>query len=635
MTGVNLGKLFVCGLVLLPLACSKKKSGSSDEPSSGNSITVPALVSPNLKNKALAATPKGFKPTNSASLLGSDEDAAAAACAQVNSNTQSDAYLSCYAAWDMRSRFFRAGPTQIFDRLADVDSRLNGYIERVSSYRVPCLDPTTTAGREKIAKGGGDVDEDVPAYALKDFDGKTTFAGGHVLDLGRNFSFSCADSFGENGRTMKVFFGRKDGTWNIAQVQKPAGVSDSTPGITMAATLDKDDNMEIFFGIAGAPLAVDTSDNPETSSSLWSSLYSNSAGLSQFVVRPKDNIVAASALMNYSCEQRLIMNDVAVYVEVNGNNYGRCYSGDTLTLASNSAPSYSSQKVALKACLKVSGSAPEPQTTLDLCEESGLLVKDSNGNYENPFAKVGLYSFTSDISQTATASNKPMRAFHGVRILPNLGDGVNPLQLISIPQNTEVKVDGYAPDAITFEKTSDSADGDAGKVTAACNSNSLTSASFTQKWQASVASELSRRIAASSGAGQSSTPPSEADVLKGLQAALDSTGDAAPSVKVRVTRNLGANYRGYGAGTFTVKYDGNTIGTATVDQASLASDVSYTDVTIPLSSIPVLGAAGNFTIEYAGTSTLACNTQTSIQRTANSKSGIPTLYVYRSSATVK
>jgi hypothetical protein len=337
--------------------------------------------------------------------------------------------------------------------------------------------------------------------------------------------------------------------------------------------------------------------------------------------------MGASAIMNTGCEQRLVMNDKAVYVEVNGNNYGNCFANDNWVGDSGySGPAYSASRVGVKGCLKVSGSIPEPQNDLSLCEEAGLLVatEAGGGQYEDPFARYGIFKLSSNTANPPTGGYA-LRAYHGQRIAPTLGDGTNAMQYIQIPMNAQVVVKDYSATSLAFSKTSDSSDSDAATITAACNAAEASrEQTYTQKAEFSVQTFIDTMLVGAE-AGTSMTAET---VLEQFKKALANTGDAAPKITARLTRSLGASFRGVGIGTASLKYNGTEIGSALVDQSELAADKGHTDITVTLTTVPTVDASGKFTLEFSGKTRLVCANEVSTLRKANTRLGLPTFMLY-------
>lgn len=613
----------------LALTACGKKSNNDTASTTTESLVVNglALAGLNLTQKTDAATPKGFKKSAS---LASASDTCGTAFPEV-SGSRPDGYYACMAAYDVRDRFFQAGPTVITNRLESVDERLNEYVGRLASYEIPCLDPNHTADRVATVSTGANSEAEatVPAYKLSEFNIATTFSDGHTLDFGRKYYYSCSNKFG-SGANFNILLGRKESTWYLGEIQTiPEGSTSTAPFLKTMMSLDADENMEILFAVAQSSLGQSTAANPEsgTYSSVKSGVYSQSAGFAQFVVRPKENIMGASAIMNTGCEQRLVMNDKAVYVEVNGNNYGNCFATDNWVGDSGyTGPAYSASRVGVKGCLKVSGSTPEPQSDLSLCEEAGLLVatEAGGGQYEDPFARYGIFKLSNDTGNPPTGGFA-LRAYHGIRLAPTLGEGTNEMQYIQIPPEAQVVVSDYAAISLAFSKSSDSSDSDAGTVSAACNAAEASrEQAYTQKAEFSVQTFIDTMLA---GAQEGTTVTADT-VLEQFKKALTNTGDAAPKVTTRLTRSLGASFRGVGIGTASLKYNGTEIGTATVDQSELAADKGYTDVAVTLTTVPTVEASGKFTLEFSGKTRLVCTNAVSTTRKANTQLGLPTFMLY-------
>jgi hypothetical protein len=610
-------------------ACGKKSKSDSASATTSESQIVNglALAGLNLTQKTDAATPNGFKKSSG---LASASDTCGAAFPEV-SGSRPDGYYTCMAAYDVRDRFFQAGPTVITKRLESVDSRLNEYVGKLSNYEIPCLDPNHTADRIATVSTGANSEAEatVPAYKLSEFDTATTYSDGHTLDFGRKYYYSCSDEFG-SGADFNILLGRKDTTWYLGEIQTiPEGSTSSAPFIKTMMSLDADENMEILFAVAPSSLGQSTATNPEsgTYTSVKNGVYSQSAGFAQFIVRPKENIMGASAIMNTGCEQRLVMNDKAVYVEVNGNNYGNCFANDIWVSDSGytGAP-YSASRVGVKGCLKVSGTVPEPQSDLSLCEEAGLLVatEAGGGQYEDPFARYGIFKLSTNLANPPT-DGFALRAYHGQRLAPTLGEGTNTMQNIRIPEEAQLVVKDYAAMSLAFTKSSDSSGSDAGTISAACNAAEASrEQTYTQKAEFTVQTYIDTSL---SGAEEGTEVTAET-VLEQLKTSLANTGDAAPKVKTRLTRSIGASFRGVGIGTLSLKYNGTEIGTATVDQSELAADKGYTDITVTLSSVPTVDASGKFTLEFTGKTRLVCNNAVSTTRKANTQLGLPTFMFY-------
>jgi hypothetical protein len=585
------------------------------------------LAGLNLTQKTDAATPNGFKKSAG---LANASDICGTTFPEV-SGSRPDGYYACMAAYDVRDRFFQGGPTVIKNRLESVDTRLNEYVGRLADYEIPCLDPNHTSDRVATVSAGTNSEEEatVPAYKLSEFNIATTFSDGHSLDFGRKYYYSCSNKFG-SGADFNILLGRKDSTWYLGEIQTiPEGSTSSAPFLKTMMSLDADENMEILFGIAPGALGQNTATNPEsgTYSAITGGVYSKSAGFAQFIVRPKENIIGASALMNTGCEQRLVMNDKAVYVEVNGNNYGNCFSGDIWTSDSGyTGPAYSASRVGVKGCLKVSGTTPEPQSDLSLCEEAGLLVatEAGGGQYEDPFASYGIFKLSSNTASPPTGGFA-LRAYHGQRLAPTLGEGTNEMQYIKIPPEATVVVDDYATISLAFSKTSDSSASDAGTVSAACNAAEASrEQTYTQKAEFTVQSFVDTML---SGAQEGTTVTADT-VLEQFKKALANTGDAAPKITLRLTRTIGSSFNGVGIGTASLKYNGTEIGTATVDQSTLASDKGYTDIAVPLTTVPTVDASGKFTLEFSGKTRLVCANSVATTRKVNTHLGLPTFTLY-------
>lgn len=610
-------------------ACGKKSKSDSASVTTSESQIVNglALAALNLTQKTDAATPNGFRKSSG---LASASDTCGAAFPEV-SGSRPDGYYTCMAAYDVRDRFFQAGPTVITKRLESVDSRLNEYVGKLSNYEIPCLDPNHTADRIATVSTGANSEAEatVPAYKLSEFDTATTFSDGHTLDFGRKYYYSCSDKFG-SGADFNILLGRKDTTWYLGEIQTiPEGSTSSAPFIKTMMSLDADENMEILFAVVPSSLGQSTATNPEsgTYTSVKNGVYSQSAGFAQFIVRPKENIMGASAIMNTGCEQRLVMNDKAVYVEVNGNNYGNCFANDIWVSDSGytGAP-YSASRVGVKGCLKVSGTVPEPQSDLSLCEEAGLLVatEAGGGQYEDPFARYGIFKLSTNLANPPT-DGFALRAYHGQRLAPTLGEGTNTMQNIRIPEEAQLVVKDYAAMSLAFTKSSDSSGSDAGTISAACNAAEASrEQTYTQKAEFTVQTYIDTSL---SGAEEGTEVTAET-VLEQLKTSLANTGDAAPKVKTRLTRSIGASFRGVGIGTLSLKYNGTEIGTATVDQSELAADKGYTDITVTLASVPTVEASGKFTLEFTGKTRLVCNNAVSTTRKANTQLGLPTFMFY-------
>jgi hypothetical protein len=224
-----------------------------------------------------------------------------------------------------------------------------------------------------------------------------------------------------------------------------------------------------------------------------------------------------------------------------------------------------------------------------------------------------------------------MRVYHGIRLAPTLGDGTNEMQFINIPPQAQVVVEDYAASSFAFTKSSDSSDSDAGTVSAACNATETErEKTFTQKAEFAVQTYIDQMLesAPEGGNPQDGSAVTAESMLEQLKKSLAETGNAAPTVKTRLTRSLGATFRALGTGALSLKYNGTEIGTATVDQTELASDKGYTDVTVTLSTVPSVEASGKFTLEYSGKTRLVCNNATATTRKVNTQVGLPTFMLY-------
>jgi hypothetical protein len=624
----------------LMTACSKKSKSDSDSTTTTtdeslivNGLAISGL---NLTQKSDAATPNGFKKS---SALASASDTCGVAFPEV-SGTRPDGYYACMAAFEARDRFFQAGPTVITSRIESVDARINDYISRLAKSEIPCLDPNNTTERTATAStsAAGEAEMTIPAYKLSEFDIATTFSDGHSLDFNRKYYYSCSNAFADtlaSGASFNILLGRKESTWYLGEIQTISpGANSTAPFARTMMSLDADENMEILFAIAPQALGQSSATNPEsdTREAVYGGVYHQSAGFAQFVIRPKDNIIGASAIMNWGCEQRLIMNDKAVYVELNGNNYGSCFANDTwVNDSTNTGPAYDASRLTAKGCLKVSGALPEPQSDLSLCEEAGLLVAtDAGGEYEDPFARYGIFKLSTNLASPPTGGFA-MRVYHGIRLAPTLGDGTNEMQFINIPPQAQVVVEDYAASSFAFTKSSDSSDSDAGTVSAACNATETErEKTFTQKAEFAVQTYIDQMLesAPEGGNPQDGSAVTAESMLEQLKKSLAETGNAAPTVKTRLTRSLGATFRALGTGALSLKYNGTEIGTATVDQTELASDKGYTDVTVTLSTVPSVEASGKFTLEYSGKTRLVCNNATATTRKVNTQVGLPTFMLY-------
>jgi hypothetical protein len=619
----------------LMTACGKKSKSDSGDTTTTDSLIINglALGGLNLTQKSDAATPNGFKKS---SALASASDTCGTTFPEV-SGSRPEGYYACMAAYEARDRFFQAGPTVITSRISSVDGRLNDYIGRLSNTEIPCLDPNHVA--ERTAKvstsGAGDHEATVPAYKLSEFDSATTFSDGHSLDFKRKYFYSCSNAFADNaasGANFNILLGRKEGTWYLGEIQTISpGANSTAPFARTMMSLDADENMEILFAIAPQALGQSTASNPEsgTREAVYGSVYHQSAGFAQFVIRPKDNIMGASAIMNWGCEQRLVMNDKAVYVELNGNNYGSCFANDNwVNDSSNTGPAYDASRLTAKGCLKVSGALPEPQTDLSLCEEAGLLVAtEAGGAYEDPFARYGIFKLSTNLA-SPPSDGFAMRVYHGIRLAPTLGEGTQEMQFINSPPQAQLVVKDDAASSFAFTKSSDSSDSDAGTVSAACNATEAErEKTFAQKSEFAVQTYINQMLETAPEAGKNpdGSAVTAESMLELLKKSLAETGNAAPVIKTRVSRSLGATFRAIGTGALSLKYNGTEIGTATVDQAELASDKGYTDVTIALSTVPSVDASGKFTLEYSGKTRLVCNNATATTRKVNTQVGLPTL----------
>ncbi len=619
-------------MVLASTACGKKSSSSDESVTTAtektlvNGIAVGPL---NLAIKVEAATPPAFKA--STRLAEPDSTAICTGVHGGNGDTRTEGYYACKAAYEAREAFFQAGPAYIRNRIDSVESRLNEYVGRLANYEIPCLDPRHTETRVASVVTGANSSAvtEVPPYTLKTFSSATTFSDNHTVDFGKTFYFSCKDSFGDRA-AFDILLGRKDSTWYLGE-----SLRNETEDETMKhlMSLDSNDNMEIHLAMGSNTLIDSTATNPETLgyTSLRNGMYKNSTGLVQVIVRPTEGIIGASTLMNNGCGQRLVMNDVAVYIEVNSNNYGVCYSDDIWTNDSSytGAP-YSLVKTTLKGCLRVDGTLPEPLLTLDLCEESGLLVAKDGGGYEDPFSKYGIYALSSNLA-SPTSGGHALRAYHGARLWPDVATNINAMQKIPVPETAELVVADYFTISMPFNKAADAVESNETVVSAACNSaESAREKTYTQKWEIKISDLITMQ--------ESTTPESEkqltnederkVNLLARIQKDLTNTGDAAPSVVTRVTRSLGANFRAVGIGTYTMKYGDATIGTATVDQSTLTSDKGQSDVTISFSSIPTITEDGKFALEYVGKTRLECNTSNSTNRKVNTQLGLASLRMY-------
>ena len=623
-------------LALVSSSCNKKDDSTTDAqnaPSEKTQIAGIAVGPLNLAIKAEAATPPAFKA--STALAAPDSTAICTGVHGGSGDSRTEGYYACKAAYDAREAFFQAGPAYIRNRIDAVESRLTDYAARLANYEIPCLDPSHTAVRTaSVARGANTtVDEEIPAYALKTFSSATTFSDNHKVDFGKTFYFSCKDSFGDT-TDIDILLGRKDSTWYLGENLKynASTSADNAGTLKHLMSLDANDNMEIHLSLGTKALDQSTATNPETLgySTLKNSIYKQSTGLVQVVVRPTEGIIGASTLMDNGCGQRLVMNDVAVYIEINSNNYGVCYGGDIWTNESAyTGPAYSSVKATLKGCLRVDGALPEPLLTLDLCEESGLLVAKDGGGYEDPFSKYGIYALSSNLASPPTGGHA-LRAYHGARLWPDLANLINPMQQIKIPDSAELVVSDFTKISMPFAKASDAVDSNETVVSAACNaSDSAREKSFTQKWEMKVSDLLAMEKIPENEVN----PPTEAEfkaaMLEGMQSSLAQTGDQAPVVFTQVTRSLGANFRAISIGAYTLKYGDATIGTATVDQTTLSQDKGKSDIAITLSSIPTLAEDGKFTLEFSGKTRLDCNTAVATTRKVNTQLGLAGLRMFR------
>jgi len=624
-------------VVLTSAACGKKND-SDDE--SANSETEKTLVSGiavgplNLAIKAEAATPPAFKA--STGLAKADSTAICTAVHGGSGDSRTEGYYACKAAYDAREEFFQSGPAVIRSRIDSVENRLNEYVGRLANYEIPCLDPRHTETRVATVVTGADSssEQEVPPYALKTFSSATTFSDNHTVDFGKTFYFSCKDSFGDTAN-FDILLGRKDSTWYLGENMKygPSTPADDASTIKHLMSLDANDNMEIHLSLGSKSLAESTATNPETLgyTTLKNDIYKKSTGFVQVIVRPTEGIIGASTLMNNGCGQRLVMNDVAVYIEVNSNNYGVCYSDDVwINDSGYTGAAYSSVKTTLKGCLRVDGTLPEPLLTLDLCEESGLLVAKDGGGYEDPFSKYGIYALSSNLASPPTGGHA-MRAYHGARLWPELATNINAMQKIYIPETAELVVADYASISMPFNKAADAVDSNETVVSAACNAAEATrEKTFTQKLEIKISEWVAMNLSSISELDkqQSTEEEIKAKILEKIQGDLANTGDAAPVVSTRVTRSLGANFRAVGIGTYTLKYGDATVGTATVDQSSLANDKGQSDVTIAFSSIPTIAEDGKFVLEYVGKTRLECNNAVSTNRKVNTQLGLASLRMF-------
>lgn len=619
---LSLGLFVICAA-----ACSKKSSTTTAAAEDSVTIETLALSSLNLTQKSDATTPAGFKAGTSLSLA-SASDICNTKFPADGSGARPSQYYACLGAYDVRQRFFQAGPTVIRERLKSVDDRLNGYLTRTQTARIPCFDPSNLGGTDSILKEGATEEGVYPAYELKTFGTSTTFSDKTTLDFGRSYSFSCWDHFGDSS-AFDIYMGRKDSTWYLAEVQTPgsAASADSIKALSLLK-VDADDNMEVLFAIGTKTLAANTDANPETlSASAINALYNQSAGFAQFVVRPKEGIYGAVAVMNYACEQRLVMNDTAAYVEVNGNSYGHCFANDVWVGNSDfSTPAYSADKTNSKVCLKVTGTLPEPQDDLSLCESAGLLVSDENGGYIDPFKKYGIMNLTTNVANPPS-NGFGIRAYQATRLLPDIGSGTPALKMLEIPPTADVKIKGFSAISLALTKSSSSADADDASLSAACNAaEAARKQSFTQAFELSIADYITAMTKSAPTGTTSDT------ILEGLNTALARTGETAPAFKARLSRRIGTTFHSVGSGTVTVKYDGTTIGTATLDQSTLAADVTGTDISINLNPAPTATATGKFTVEYSGKTVLECNNAISTVRTANSFLGNPSVLIFNNVA---
>ncbi|MCA2961098.1 MAG: hypothetical protein IOD12_12665 [Silvanigrellales bacterium] len=617
--------------VLFAAGCGKSDSkdngdGGSPGPNGpARAFSRNALNQVSLTRTFDAVTPKGMKPSAASALLLDSQDDVEAQCVAISGDAskQVPEYKLCLVAFAIRSSFFQSGPAVIRDRLMSFDGTLNGNLQRISDFYVPCLNPQHTSAKDyDVAVGPGTPQKTtVPAYSLVNMPVKTTFGDGSVLDTGMSLNLSCmnvSETDTPSGKMVfKTGFGFKDGTWSL--------VEDIARGMNLSGTVDADENMNIWFSL-GDRKATKNGPSAEPAGATKNP-YPQSSSVMNIIARPKQNLLGISVGGgDNGCGVRVLMNDTALYFKGNVNNYGKCFPGDFGEALAG--PEHTPEWNDVSLCMKVSGNVPEPAALGEgHCIQAGLLETDDDGNVVDPFENAGLKNLVAD-ADLATDGALYARAWAGPHFMATADYAKVPkLLLVPLSPNDTVQVKGFTAISWALTKPSNKVASNFSK-TAACSAGTASkTGTLVETYELKVAdllADMLKNAKKNSNSSPNQAAPTADSLLAGLNSSLALTGETAPKIEIPVTRTLGTNYRGTFKLSAKVKLDGKEKATVALASPSKATETKTVGVAKP--GALTLTKTSTLVVDVTGSFALQCDgTASSFDRTAAVKVAVPRL----------
>ena len=620
--------LLVVTATILTASCGKK-SKKSDNPvaettDTGTTYTFNAVNTAHLAQSFDANTPNGFKTVTA--LAGLLDSSATTLChSQYGFGTPED--IACETMADIQARFFSASPTNIHDRLADLDKTLNSALTSLDGAYVPCLDSSRTASTTYAAFYAAGAQNPTavtfPPYALTTVPLKSTFLNNFSLDTGDALKLSCfnfsSNSDGsKKGAGQAYGFDAATGTWYLY------ALSDSHIGTF--GSVDQANNINLWFSIGDTSAKGDKGQDAAEKAS-GTAIYGGSTGIVQIISKPSLGLVGLTQVgtgIGPGCGAQLLMNSSTLYFAGNVNSYGQCWDTD---FAVATGSTHSSTLDNVQVCMDVSGTTVTPTPDLTACVKSGLITLDDSGKVVSPFAAAGLKYLTAN-SSSGVAGAVVARAWEGSFFMGETDfSAMPPFGEIRLSGSDTVQVSGYSAFSYALDRTTAAAK-QSTSVTASCaaTGTALQSA-LSETFQLTVAKIVAAQQTISP--SSSSSPTSMSDmVVAQMNTAFANTDATAATITFPMTGTRGTNFYGSFAGTATVKLDGTAIGTAKLTMPGTSGAMSATgSVTIPVGT--QVTADSVFDVTVTGTLTLTCAAAQAVTRTVAAKPAVPTLTWYQ------
>ncbi|MFK7826104.1 MAG: hypothetical protein AB8G05_18270 [Oligoflexales bacterium] len=574
----------------------------------------------NLSQNFEATSPKSFKQGDGTSL--SYDDNRETECLNAGAR-DTVPYELCKLSYEIRARFFQASGKDIKGRLDDFEGRINGNLSRAEGGYIPCLDSAYIGGTEIVY--GDSTQGEASAY------NETAFSylipnGSNGISTGMDLTLSCLDSFdGRQSTKFNAAVGRKGKLWSL--------VEDMSDGKTVLGTLHEDGSINLWYGF-GSRVNVDSADD-ETVKGDPPAIFEDGATIANIITMPDKGLIAMSAIGEYGgeCGTRLIMNQTALYVKAGLNRYGACFSGDVfdqyvtdnnLNIDGDNRSAFYEEWENQELCMIVSDSQPQVSNVgMQHCVDSGLVTYEEDGTtVADPFAAVSLPNLSAKEDRADSGALK-MRGWMAGQMqkgfdLSNVPKfGWEPLPPSPVFSETE----GFEFNSFAFT-IPQSVNPEPIKVSAACNADETTrTSSFSVQYELEVATALATLKAN----GDQDLESLKTNFISVANNAMLEEGAQAPGFHVSVGGAVGATHRSNIAGTVSVSLDGTSVGEGTYT-GSTEGLTNIAKADINLTSVPEITANSKFSVTIAGTLTLVCNTENTVERVGAATIGLPSVY---------